>query len=210
MALTPFALGLIAPYLRGDVLALGYPDLLMTPAEAARILGRPVPATATEFGARHKLAIPLAETGAVFAALGVRLRCVDLRPSRGVEDSVDLNLPQYLGLFDLVIDAGTIEHCANIGQALLNAAGAVRPGGYVFHSPPLSMANHGYYGVHPALLVDFYQHNGWDVRHLSGFCVRPPYDPVVVHPRQRFAPPAGTALYFLAQRTDDRALSWPT
>ncbi len=128
-----------------------------------------------------------------------------------MEEMFDLNEPHYFGsLFDLVIDAGTIEHCANIGQALMNAANAVWPGGYVFHSPPLAMMNHGFYNVSPTLLADFYQQNGWRVAHLSAFKVAPPYDDVPIDPTGRFPAVNGTALYFLAQRLTAGVLRWPT
>lgn len=210
MALTPFALKLIAPHLRlARVLALGYPDLLMTPSEATEILGCPPLSKSTPHGSAHKREIELADTTEAFRAVGARLTCVDMMPSRGVELCVDLNQPQEFVAFDLVIDAGTIEHCANIGQALMTAASAVRPKGRVFHSPPLSMANHGFYNVSPTLLVDFYEQNGWTVEHLSAFRVRPPYESVEIHARKRFAMVEGVALYFLAQRSDSAELRWP-
>lgn len=206
MALTRFALKLIAPYLQGDVLSFGYPDLLMTPEKAGEILGRRLEKT-TPFGSSHKQSIPLADTAEAFA--GCRWTCVDLMPTRGLERVVDLNEPQTFGAFDLVIDAGTIEHCANIGQALMNAAQSVKVGGHVFHSPPLSMANHGFYNVSPTLLMDFYEQNGWTVKHLSGFSSKAPYAPIQVAERKRFVMDDGAALYFLAQRTSASALRWP-
>jgi len=208
MALTPFAFKLVAPHIRGKVLTFGYPDILMTAAEASAVIGKPL-VKGTTYGAAHKRDITLADTQEVFEACGAQLTCLDLFRTRDAEQVVDLNYPVNFGLHDLVIDAGTIEHCANIGQALMNAASAVAVGGYVFHGPPLTMLNHGFYNVSPTLLVDFYEQNGWQMEHLSGHSAQPPYSPVDVTPHTRFTAPNGVAMYFLAKRISAAPLSWP-
>ncbi len=46
---------------------------------------------------------------------------VDLVASRGGERILDLNGPleaDLVGGFDVVLDAGTMEHCFNVGQAV--------------------------------------------------------------------------------------------
>lgn len=210
MALTPHALRVIAPVIKGEILCLGYPDLLMTPAEASAIVGKPL-SDASPHGPKHKLRFPLAQTEEVFAVSGAnRVLYLDISPSRDVEAKVDLNYPVNLGTFDLVIDAGTIEHCANIGQALMNAAAAVGVGGHVFHMTPMSMANHGFYNVCPTLLIDFYTQNGWTVKHLSAGRTRQPYDLVPVEATSRFPLQDGVSIYFMAQRVAMADLRWPT
>lgn len=213
MALTHFALQLLAPHLRdASVLCFGYPDVLATPDEASAICGAYVSAV-TPFTVKHKLLAgsPLVDTRAVFAALNTRAVYVDSFPSRGVERCVDLNVPlpdDIAHEWDLVIDAGTIEHCANVGQALLSAAQSVRVGGRVFHSPPVSMLNHGFYNICPTLLCDFYEQNGFVVEHISAFYPRT----LVGFPisRQSRAPmPPEAALYFLARRETLKPLVWP-
>lgn len=213
MALTRRALELLAPHMRGvTALSFGYPDALISVEEAGemfdvRLVHR------TQFGLSHKLGRECVETIELFRALKSSLTCIDVMPNRDVEQQRDLNA--HLGMvdFDLVIDAGTIEHCANIGQALMNAANAVAPRGVVFHSPPLSMVNHGFYNVSPTLLHDFYTQNGWEVLHLSGFTVNrdadfPEFD---VHPTDRIRYPDNSALYFLARKPQTPApLRWPT
>lgn len=213
MALTKDALKLLAPYMRNArVLCFGYPDILATPVEVHDVLGVLVEKT-TEFGSGHKIRAGLAETREVFAALGASMRCIDVNPSRGEEEKLDLNeewpTREYIGEFDLVIDAGTIEHCANIGQAIRNAMLAVRPGGHVFHSPPLSMVNHGFYNVCPTLLYDMYTQNGWTVKHLSAFH-KSTFEPLAIEPTTRYKVPNDMAMYFLAQcPPDGGTFHWP-
>jgi len=209
MALTKFALEILASRVKHrTVLSFGYPDLLMAPEEASVLIGAPLKKS-SEFGAAHKREAPMADTQEVFAALGATLHCVDLIPTRFVEEVVDLNVEQDFGQFDVVLDAGTIEHCANIGMALMNAARSVKEGGYVFHSPPLSMTNHGFYNVSPTLLVDFYKQNGWDVLHQSCFSSKAPYRGLPVPAHARFVAQPDHALYFLAQRKSYAPLKWP-
>lgn len=216
MALTKFALTLLAPHLAGArILTLGYPDLLATREETEKLLNcGPLARINSKASAAHKMnGRALADTEEAFAAAGAQsLRCVDLFPSRGVEEIVDLNEPVngWADSFDLVIDAGTIEHCANIGQALMNAANAVAPGGRVFHSPPVSMLNHGFYNICPTLLHDFYTQNRWQIEHLSGFRVAD-FSGFDVAPTRRARVPEESALYFLARRGKVAGnLCWPT
>jgi hypothetical protein len=199
------------------VLAFGYPDILATPKEAQELLGsEPLPAAGENVPAAHKRGESCVETGAAFKAAGVvSFYCIDLFPSRGVETAVDLNEPLWPDIeeadrFDLVIDAVTIEHCANVGQALMNAARMVAIGGRVFHSPPVSMVNHGFYNICPTLLADFYEQNGWKVEHLTAFLLK---DHVAraVSPRGRTRVEPESLLYFLARRQDSAGpLHWPT
>jgi hypothetical protein len=207
VGLTVQALEVLSGWLHGSrVLSLGYPDLVMPADEVKRILGVEVSAF-TGFGRWHGVDHPLPETVAVFNAIGASLDCVDVSPSRGVERIVDLNLPCELGRYDVVIDAGTVEHCFNIGQAIMNAAGAVDAGGCVFHMPPLSMANHGFYNLNPTLLHDFYAQNGWDIEVLEGVTRQGRFK---VPPAARFIAPGEASLLFLASRRVVSPLRFPT
>ena len=206
MGLTVAALEAIAGWLPGSrVLSLGYPDLVVPAAEVRRILGVEV-TRFTEFGSWHRAPFPLPETLAVFEAIGATLDCVDSSPSRGVERVVDLNLPCELGSYDVVIDAGTVEHCFSVGQAILNAANAVAAGGCVFHMPPLSKVNHGFYNLNPTLLFDFYAQNGWDVELLEGVAGGRRF---ALSPTARFTPPPEASLLFIASRREVAPLRMP-
>tara|TARA_B100000475_G_scaffold118760_1_gene86643 strand:+ start:1558 stop:2319 length:762 start_codon:yes stop_codon:yes gene_type:complete len=88
---------------------------------------------------------------------------IDICSHRGNEIMIDLNYPNVTRLlsskYDLVIDNGTLEHCFNIGEALINIARLVRDEGFIFHINPLVMINHGFYNISPTLFYDFYTAN---------------------------------------------------
>ncbi len=66
--------------------------------------------------------------------------------------------------FDLVIDNGTIEHCYNVGQAMMNAAQLCELGGKIFHLNPANWFGHGFWNFNPCTYFDFYQQNGFEVK----------------------------------------------
>jgi hypothetical protein len=150
----------------GMALSLGYPDLPVRISVVEALfdisLKRTHPSNA-EAMKRHMISFDLPDTEEVFQAMGSELRCVDYKKLMGNEIVADLNLPCDLGQYALVIDPGTLEHCFNVMVALKNAAGAVMPGGRIFHCNPISMVNHGFYQFCPTWYFDFYQHNGWKV-----------------------------------------------
>lgn len=98
---------------------------------------------------------------------GSVLYTVDLIAHHGSERIVDLSVIQDLGQYDLVLDCGTLEHCANIANAFINAASAVRLGGRIIHELPLNMINHGYWNISPVWFVDFYKANGFEIERLD-------------------------------------------
>lgn len=166
MALPLHALKQLKPYLKGEVLSLGYPDLMATASQIEELFGYK-PTKFTEAHKWHKTKEPLPETFELFEFLGVKLTVVDFTKDRGMERIADLNHPQDLGEYDVVIDPGTIEHCFNIGQAFINAACAVKEGGLIMHLSPMTMLNHGFYNLNPTLYHDFYGQNGWDLREVK-------------------------------------------
>jgi hypothetical protein len=195
------AVKLLLPHLKNaKILSLGYPDLLI---EDPRSVFGVTPKHYTEFGPWHGVQYPLPETVETFALLGSTLKCIDIHASRGCEEIIDLNYLTNLGKFDLVIDAGTIEHCFNIGHAILNASNAVKAGGHIFHSPPMTMLNHGFYNVCPTLLFDFYYQNGWEIEHLTSNYGAVPYV-------KRFKAAPECCLYFIAKRIGNAWLKYPT
>lgn len=209
MALSKEALQVIAPHIRGvKILSLGYPDLLITP-EDMKALFDVTPTQFTENGTWHKVPHRLPETVEFFTQLGSTIDCVDIHQSRGVERIMDLNQEHDFGEYDLVIDAGTIEHCCNIGQALMNAVEAVKVGGRIFHIPPMMMMNHGFYNICPTLLHDFYTQNGWTIEHFSAMGK---LGPVPFHPTNKFMQRSTSELnswmFFLAKKNSPE-LRWP-
>ena len=97
---------------------------------------------------------------------GSSLVSVDLFAHRGPEHIADLSYPQSLGLFDVVLDCGTIEHCSNPAQAFINAASAVKVGGVIIHDLPVTMVNHGYWNICPVWFTDFYLHNWFAIEQM--------------------------------------------
>jgi hypothetical protein len=88
----------------------------------------------------------------------------------------------------------------------MNAAGAVAAGGCILHTPPLSMANHGFYNLNPTLLHDFYGQNGWDIELSAGMGKSGRFE---VPANSRFVAPAEASLLFIASRPQLRPLRFP-
>lgn len=212
MALALHAVEALAPHLKGaKVLSLGYPDILATEAEVERIFGVK-PKRLIEAGGQHGIECPLVETVELLSLIGATLECVDVIKWRGFERVLDLNEPHDIGQFDLVIDPGTTEHCFNVGQAIMNGARAVKPGGRIYHSLPFTMVNHGFYNVCPTALWDFYTQNGWqielyEVRNQKSNKALP-IDERTAHARLvKVVPECG--IICLARRLTDLPLKWP-
>lgn len=188
------------------ILSLGYPDILATQAEVEEIFGVHVDGT-TNFGRWHGVDYPLPETLEFMQKIGSTLKCVDIVASRGCEEICDLNHPHELGKFDLVIDGGTIEHCFQIGTALLNAANAVKVGGRIMHGNPLSMMNHGFYNLCPTLMWDFYKQNGWEFEQF--YIIDKKKKMYDAPPMKRFIAPNESSLFCLVKRPHDKELKYP-
>ncbi len=143
-----------------SILCLGYPDLLVDPAE--------IRGTYTErddadkIRQWHRWSGPVYDTEEVLRdELGLlEIEFADVVAHRGPERLVDLN--QYVEwgrTYDVVLDGGTAEHCFNIGQVFDNIHRAV--GKFVIHVNPLNMINHGFWNVSPTAYHDFYDQNGY-------------------------------------------------
>lgn len=196
MGLPVSALHILAPIITGKkVLCLGYPDIIAKPEHIEEIFGVS-PVKFTERGTEHGFDFPLPESYDLFEKVGAELSCIDVVQSFGREKIVDLNYPHDLGRFDVVIDPGTCEHCFNIGQALINAAQAVKANGYIFHINPMNVMNHGFYNICPTLMHDFYDQNGW----LIGMIKAVPMRPMEFSATKRFFDSMEYNLYTLAQR----------
>ena len=167
MGLPLYALMKIEPYLKGaKVLCLGYPDIICTADHIEKAFGFR-PKKFTNQNERHRLKEKLPESFEFFEHMGATLECVDYHQTTGDEKIVDLNEPHDLGKFDLVLDPGTLEHCFNIGQAIINASQAVKVGGRILHLSPMTMMNHGFYNICPTFFHDFYGQNNWEITTLE-------------------------------------------
>ena len=104
--------------------------------------------------------------------LGVtHIDALDISDYQGAELIQDLNVPinnTHHNKYDLVLEFGTIEHIANIGQAMINLMALVKPGGLiVFVSPGNNFFGHGCYQISP----EFYwthlnKTNGYEIERL--------------------------------------------
>jgi len=107
---------------------------------------------------------PIPDAESFFETLGCKLHVYDIVRERGCEILQDLNRPMVkAAVYDVVLDVGTLEHCFNIAQAMMNMAGMVKVGGYIIHENPFLMGNHGFYGLNPTFYADFYKANGFEL-----------------------------------------------
>jgi SAM-dependent methyltransferase len=174
MALNPTMLERILDRAKpGDAIAsMGYPDILYPQEKLRERLGDKILALkyrgdSEAICKRHGIAkrdIPDAES--LFEVFGIALDVYDIVQERGCETLCDLNYPvpqACVGQYDFVIDVGTMEHCFNVAQALMNMAAMVKVGGVVLHENPYNWGNHGFYNFNPTLFHDFYGDNGFSV-----------------------------------------------
>ena len=77
----------------------------------------------------------------------------------------DLNRPvphKLHGQYSLVYDGGTMEHCFNNPQVMMNVVALAKAGGMVIHHVPVNnWIDHGFYQFSPTLFFDFYDTNGF-------------------------------------------------
>jgi hypothetical protein len=214
------------PHLSAEpsICCLGYPDVLVSEEQARQVLG---PETAARLAYRpdsaqilawHRLETMLdrlIDTQSLFAAMGMRLTVLDLVASRGGERIVNLNdplAPDLAGAFDIVLDAGTMEHCFNVGQTIRNIVDMAKVGGFVVHLNPMTMINHGFFNFSPTFYHDFYGQNGHHLAapicgiSVNGIDVN---SQTIDHTRRVRVPEATTMVMCVARKQHDRAPVWP-
>jgi SAM-dependent methyltransferase len=151
---------IIKPGMR--IASMGYPDLI---ADIPDMPGLRYREDSEAICRRHGLQsrqIPDAES--YFDLLHCRLDVYDIVRERGCEILCDLNEPfATTDDYDIVLDVGTVEHCFNIAQAIMNMAEMVKLGGHIIHENPFSCGNHGFFNLNPTFFVDFYEANGFEI-----------------------------------------------
>lgn len=165
------------------VLSLGYPDIL-TLAEP------PTDAERVSIAAWHRWKWGVEDAGHFFGKQELEPEYWDVTQARGPEKVVDLNevesgdyQPGTIGgawfnyeclarqsSFGLVIDPGTLEHIANVGNAWRALHAVTALNGIIVHANPCSMLNHGFYNFSPTLYLDLYEANGFKVELLLEMC----------------------------------------
>jgi hypothetical protein len=207
-----------------NVCCLGYPDVLISEEQVRKTIGPEVAdrlayrADSAQILAWHRLEASLdrvIDAQSLFAAMGMRFTAIDLVASRGTERIVDLNEPvaaDLVGAFDVVLDAGTMEHCFNVGQAVRNIINMVKVGGFVLHLNPMAMINHGFFNFSPTFYHDFYVQNGHQlVFKTHGIAVNGvdvhayPLHHMARHPVEH----PNAMIMCVAQKAHDRPAVWP-
>lgn len=166
-----------------DVLCLGYQDVIVSDVGYGRyfsgvdwrskLRGRPNREKLLSIhGGNPKLISVVPTLDSFFSLYGnVKVDVIDFAQYEGSEIVHNMGepiSPSLAGKYDIVIDGGTTEHVFDIACAFFNCARLTRVGGYVYHSVPMTMLNHGFYNLNPTLLCDFYEDNGFETSGCIG------------------------------------------
>ena len=227
MALTELTTRELVPLVQrgAKIAALGYPDIIAPLPVIRELLGelkysmlrfRMDSEKICKWHGLEMHEIPDSES--FFELFGAHLDVFDIYPTRGTEIICDLNNPfpekvggggSPLGYYDFVLDIGTLEHCFNIGQAALNAAGLLKQGGIIFHSNPYVSGNHGFYGLNPTWYADFYTQPGFELMWVK-LKAKGQYEAMDVPLTKRFrVDSADIDIFAAAKRTEIRAVTYP-
>ena len=98
----------------------------------------------------------------------------DASAYEGASEVHDMNYPiaeQHRGVFDVVIDGGTLEHIFNFPTAIRNCMEMVRVGGHLFlQTPTNNFCGHGFYQFSPELYYRILSaENGYRVERMVAY-----------------------------------------
>lgn len=188
-------------------LFLGYPDLLLNEQFDVKEAD-----DWQRIAAWHGWDGPIYDTDAVLREFGIDATYIDIHASRGPELIYDLNetIPWVAPKFDVVVDAGTIEHCFNIATAMWNVRKLCVVGGHMLHGNPISMTGHGFYNLSPTFYADWARHNGDIIITALILAGRIGARDVYEMPMtKRFSPPAKANSLVLIKRGEGWGRGWP-
>ena len=102
----------------------------------------------------------------LFMLLGAdSVHVLDLSEYEGADIIWDLNSPVPDDLhnqFDVVFDAGTLEHVFDLPTALASLVNMCSLGGIIIlFNPSSGMVDHGFYSISPTLYYDYFRANGF-------------------------------------------------
>jgi SAM-dependent methyltransferase len=154
----------------GDVLTLGQQSVHCTLEHSKRIIasyGISIPLS-NDMDTRNK--IPqwrgtkrdnFMNAEALFTLLGAKnVYVCDYSPYENADFVFDLNYPvdeEFKEKFDVIFDAGTLEHVFDLPMALANINYMLKKGGRVIVISPASNAiDHGFYSLSPTLFFDYF------------------------------------------------------
>ena len=109
------------------------------------------------------------DDGSFFRLLGFdSVESADVSDWEGADHVLDLNRPvpeSMHGRYDVVFEAGTIQHVFDLPQVFANVHALVKSGGRVVHgmAPSSNHVDHGFHMFSPTLFHDFYTANGWRI-----------------------------------------------
>lgn len=144
---------------RGDALSYGVQDMSANRSQLhTEFYNAGMPIHDGEAGRRGTGAVHQDE---FFLTCGYSsIQSLDVFPYEGADIVHSLNdpIPESMhSSYDMVFNGGTMEHAANIIQALQSTSDFLRDDGVVIHGIPISgYINHGYYSISPILLYDFH------------------------------------------------------
>ena len=175
MGLSPSAVGWLIeeaqrrPF-QGTVLTLGVQNVLMSQAqfeELAKNMGTALRPAPTDL--KDVLIPGTVSATEVLTRLGFdQVVTTDVDEFEGCDLLFDLNadaIPDgHQGAYDMVLDAGTLEHVFHLPNAFRNLIAFTKTGGrIVHHSPSSNHIDHGFHMFSPTLFWDYYTANGLDL-----------------------------------------------
>jgi hypothetical protein len=192
------------------VASMGYPDIIaQVPAMDGLVYREDSDAICKRHGIPKR---PIPDAHSYFGLHGCKLDVYDIVRERGCEIILDLNgrvdpILKAWG-YDIVLDVGTLEHCFNIGQAIVNMAGMVKHGGHIIHENPFNWGNHGFYGLQPTFYADFYKANGFEVVELC-LATRDGLKAPAPHGERFRFTEAEVNAFCVARRVAMQSFTWP-
>jgi hypothetical protein len=153
----------------GKVLMLGQQAIYADLQTAQRILrqaGCPIRPMPAELDRTSRFNDDNINARTLFAMLGAEsVEAMDVSAYEGADILHDLNDPidpAYHEKFDVIFDAGTLEHIFDAPTALASFVRMLSVGGQVILISPSSNAvDHGFYSLSPTLFYDFFAANGF-------------------------------------------------
>ncbi len=156
---------------KGRVVTLGQQAVFASMEDVKQLLrlhGCPSKPLPPDFDVRSR-ALPgedLIDGRTLFMLLGAdSVRVLDLSGYEGADIIWDLNSPvpdDLYNQFDLVFDAGTLEHVFDLPTALSSLVKMVSLGGtLILFNPSSGMVDHGFYSISPTLYYDYFRTNGF-------------------------------------------------
>ena len=109
-----------------------------------------------------------------YTALGFnKIDCIDVENTRGepsiIFDLNNSNLKESIAdKYNLVLDAGVMEHVFDIRSLMLNITDITEVDGFLIHIlPSNNTLDHGFYQFSPTLFKDYYEAQKYDIKNIS-------------------------------------------